>query len=231
MLADAKVERLLHGTTVATNMLLERKGARTVLVSTAGFDDVIEIGRQDRPALYDSMVDRPSPLAPRDLRLGVTGRVDAAGAELEPLGNLDGLLEQVIESRPEAVAVSLLFAYASPAHERAVADALARVLEGVPVSLSSEVAPEFREFERTSTTLLNAYLEPGTGRYLTNLRKRIDRGRPCSGGAGHAFFRWPDGCGGRRPPACCGSAFGTRRRSGGFCRIGPGPGLRPDRLV
>jgi N-methylhydantoinase A len=175
MLGDAKVERLLHGTTVATNTLLERKGARTVLVSTSGFDDVIEIGRQDRPALYDSTADRPVPLASRDLRLGVTGRVDALGAELEPLGELDRLLEQVIQCRPEAVAISLLYAYAAPAHERAVADALAEVLDGVPVSLSSEVAPEFREFERTSTTLLNAYLEPGTGRYLRNLRKRIAR--------------------------------------------------------
>ena len=173
MLGDATVERLLHGTTVATNTLLERKGARTVLVSTSGFDDVIEIGRQDRPTLYDSMADRPAPLAPRDLRVGIAGRADARGRELEPLGDLDRLVGQVGRLSPEAVAISLLYAYAAPAHERAVADALAEVLDGVPLSLSSEVAPEFREFERTSTTLLNAYLEPGTGRYLRNLRKRI----------------------------------------------------------
>jgi N-methylhydantoinase A len=173
VLGDTTIERLLHGTTMATNTLLERKGARTVLITTAGFPDVIEIGRQDRPALYDSDVDRSEPLASRDLRLEVNGRVDAMGTELEPLGDLPGLADRALQSRPEAVAISLLYAYAAPANERAVADALAEVLEGVPVSISSEVAPEFREFERTSTTLLNAYLGPGTGRYLRNLRQRI----------------------------------------------------------
>lgn len=175
MLGKARVEQLLHGTTVATNMLLERKGARTVLVSTSGFEDVIEIGRQDRPALYDSMADRPPPLASRGLRVGIAGRADARGRELEALGDLDRMVGQVDRLSPEAVAVSLLYAHAAPVHERAVADALAAALDGVPISLSSEVAPEFREFERTSTTLLNAYLEPGTGRYLRNLRERIAR--------------------------------------------------------
>jgi N-methylhydantoinase A len=173
LLEGNTVGPLLHGTTVATNALLERKGARTALVTTAGFLDVVEIGRQDRPALYDSMVDRPPALASRDLRFGVVGRLDAAGHEVEPLGDLQQLADLVREGRPEAVAVSLLYAFAAPTHERAVATALAAVLDGVPISISSDVGAEFREFERTSTTLLNAYLEPGTGTYLRNLEKRV----------------------------------------------------------
>ncbi len=173
ILGGTSIDRLLHGTTVATNTLLEGSGARTALVTTAGFVDVVEIGRQDRPALYDSMADRAAPLAPRSLRFGAEGRIGASGAELHPLQNLGRLVQQVKESRPEAVAISLLYSYADPAHEHVVAAALAEVLDGVPISISSEVAPEFREFERTSTTLLNAYLEPGTGRYLRNLRERI----------------------------------------------------------
>ncbi|MDR9451426.1 MAG: hydantoinase/oxoprolinase family protein, partial [Acidimicrobiia bacterium] len=177
LLEGRAVGHLLHGTTVATNALLERKGARTALVSSAGFVDVAEIGRQDRPALYDPMVDRPTPLATRECRFGVAGRLDAAGRETEQLGDLDQLAEDVRRSKPEAVAVSLLYAFASSAHERAVAAALAAVLDGIPISISSEVGAEFREFERTSTTLLNAYLEPGTGRYLRNLKKRVIEAR------------------------------------------------------
>ena len=152
VLGDSATGTLLHGTTVATNALLEGKGARTALVTTAGFADVIEIGRQDRPTLYDAMADRSPPLASRDLRFTVPGRIDATGVESEPLEHLPRLAEVVRRSRPEAVAVSLLYAYASPAHEQAVAAALDAVLAGVPISISSEVAGEFREFERTSTT-------------------------------------------------------------------------------
>jgi len=175
VLDNTAISRLLHGTTVATNALLERKGARTALVTTAGFVDVIEIGRQDRPALYDPMADRPVPLASRELRFGVGGRVDAAGVENERPEDLHRLVDRVAQSRPESVAISLLYAYAAPAQERAVAASLADALGDIPISLSSEVAPEFREFERTSTTVLNAYLEPGTGRYLRALRERITK--------------------------------------------------------
>ena len=173
LLEGETVGHLLHGTTVATNMLLERKGARTALVATDGFVDVIEIGRQDRPALYDSMVDKPTPLAPRELRFGVAGRLDASGRQIEPLENLERLVKRIRRSRPEAVAVSLLYAFAASTHERSVADAIAKALKGIPISISSEVGAEFREFERTSTTLLNAYLEPGTGRYLRSLNERV----------------------------------------------------------
>jgi N-methylhydantoinase A/oxoprolinase/acetone carboxylase beta subunit len=132
------------------------------LVTTAGFADVIEIARQDRPSLYDIWADRPEPLVPRHLRLEVTGRLDAAGAEIEPLGAVPDIPPGV-----EAVAVSLLHADLDPAHERRVAAALQG--SGVDVSCSSDVSPEFREYERTVTTVLNAYLRPRCRGYLRDL--------------------------------------------------------------
>jgi N-methylhydantoinase A len=143
-------ELLLHGTTVATNALLERRGARTALITTDGFTDVIEIGRQDRPSLYDSFADRPDPLVPRERR--VVRPEDLSGAE--------------------AVAVSLLWSFRSPEDEMAILDRVAAVHPDLPVSVSSRVAPEFREYERTSTTVLNAYLSPLVGTYLRNLREK-----------------------------------------------------------
>lgn len=155
----ARPELLAHGTTVATNALLERRGARVALVTTQGFTDVIEIARQDRPALYDIWADRPEPLVPREFRLEVGGRLDATGTELEPLGDLPELPAQV-----EAVAVCLLHADLNADHEQAVGAALRA--RGVDVSLSSEVSPEFREYERTVTTVVNAYLRPACRGYL-----------------------------------------------------------------
>jgi N-methylhydantoinase A len=164
---------LLHGTTAATNALLERSGARTVLVTDAGFEDLIEIGRQDRPSLYDTSVTRPPPLAERPARLGLTGRLDRRG---EPLGESDAgeMASRVAALNPEAVAVCLLYSFLNAGREAAVAEALARRLPEVPVCLSSLVAPEFREFERASTTLLNAYLLPAVGGYLEGLRRRAE---------------------------------------------------------
>jgi N-methylhydantoinase A len=172
-LAGRTADMLLHGTTVATNALLERKGARTALVTTSGFVDVVEIGRQDRPSLYDTMTDRAAPLADRSMRVGVAGRMDHTGVETLELEGLDRLLEDLRRMDPESVAVSLLYSFVSSHHEEAVGAALASAMGGVPVSLSSQVAAEFREYERTSTTLLNAYLQPGTGRYLRNLMERV----------------------------------------------------------
>ncbi|MDQ3980704.1 MAG: hydantoinase/oxoprolinase family protein, partial [Actinomycetota bacterium] len=157
-------DSLAHGTTVATNALLERRGARVALVTNAGFADVIEIGRQDRPSLYDIWADRPEPLVPRHLRLEVAGRLDAAGEELEAV-DLEGLPD--VPDEVEAVAVSLLHADLNPAHEQAVADALAR--RGLDVTCSHEVSPEFREYERTVTTVVNAYLRPRCRRYLRSV--------------------------------------------------------------
>jgi len=156
---------LAHGTTVATNALLERRGARVALVTTAGFADVIEIARQDRPALYDITVDRPVPLVPRALRLEVGGRLDATGAEVEPL---DPRAVPEIPADVDSVAVCLLHADLGAHHERVVAAALAdRGFDDV--SCSSEVSPEFREYERTVTTVVNAYLRPRCRRYLQAL--------------------------------------------------------------
>lgn len=155
-LVDGGLERLLHGTTIATNALLERKGARTGLITSAGFADVIEIGRQNRPSLYDPMVDRPHPLVARADRVGIgtPGELD-----LDRLAGCD------------AIAVCLLSSYADPTSEYAVRERLATL--GLPVSLSVDVAPEFREYERTSTTVLNAYLTPVVARYLRNLVARV----------------------------------------------------------
>src|SRR5919202_4304196 len=161
---DDRPDSLAHGTTVATNALLERRGARVALVTNAGFADVIEIGRQDRPSLYDIWADRPEPLVPRHLRLEVDGRLDASGAELEPVDT--SALPEVPEE-VEAVAVCLLHADLNPDHEHAVADALPQ--RGLDVTCSHEVSPEFREYERTVTTVVNAYLRPRCRSYLRSV--------------------------------------------------------------
>jgi N-methylhydantoinase A len=163
--AGARDCELRHGTTVPTNALLERRGARTALVTNAGFADILEIGRQRRPDLYDASVDRPEPLVPRERRFEVGGRIGPDGTELVPLdlGDLEARLDA---SAPEAVAISLLHAYANPQHEEAVA---ARLAAKYLVVRSSEVAGEFREFERTSTAVMNAWLGPGTARYFERL--------------------------------------------------------------
>jgi N-methylhydantoinase A/oxoprolinase/acetone carboxylase beta subunit len=159
---------LCHGTTVATNALLQRRGAVVALVTNAGFADVIEIARQDRPSLYDQWADRPEPLVPRHLRLEVGGRLDAGGTELEPLpADVPDVPDGV-----EAVAVCLLHADLDGTHERAVAEGL-RAL-GHDVTCSSDVSPEFREYERTVTTVLNAYLRPLCRDYLRRLDDLAD---------------------------------------------------------
>ena len=163
--------RLLHGTTVATNALLERKGARTVLVTDSGFEDLIEIGRQDRPSLYDPSVTRPEPIVPRGRRVGVPGRRHRDGRRRERF-DAAPVAARVAALDPAAVAVCLLYAYADDSDERALVEAISALLPGVVASRSSEVAAEFREYERASTTVLNAYLGPVTSRYLRSLQER-----------------------------------------------------------
>ena len=155
---------LSHGTTVATNAVLERKGAQVALVTNNGFLDIIEIGRQNRPSLYDPFADRPEPLVPRHLRYGVKGRMDFNGSELEPL-DLSSLGE--IDKDAEAAAVCLLHSDINPSHEKEVAARLTS--QGMDVSCSCDVAPEFREYERTSTVVMNAYLRPIMRGYLDRL--------------------------------------------------------------
>jgi len=165
---------LLHGTTVGTNTLLQRKGARVALVTTAGFEDAIEIGRQARPKLYDFFFDRVEPLVPANLRFGINERTASDGEILHAASprDLDTLAGNVQKKNPEAIAISLLFSFANPKTEDAVAAALKDI--GVPVSISHQILPEFREYERTSTVVVNAYLQPVMQKYLENLVRQND---------------------------------------------------------
>ncbi len=162
-----------HGTTVGTNTMLERKGARVAFVTTAGFEDTIAIGRQTRATLYDWFAPVPQPLVPRELRFGVPERVSAEGEMLRAPSEeeLASLVEQVRASGAEAVAISLLFSFARPETELRVEAALSCL--GIPVSTSHSILPEFREYERASTTVVNAYLAPRMQSYLTHLEERV----------------------------------------------------------
>src|SRR3989475_4027890 len=166
---------LLHGTTVGTNTLLQRKGARVALLATAGFEDAIEIGRQARPRLYDLFFDRVQPLVRRDLRFGVHEPTSRDGEILEAPSRdeLASLANQLRKKSVEAVAVSLLFSFANSKNEIAVTTALEAL--AVPLSVSHHILPEFREYERTSTVVVNAYLQPVMQHYLENLDQRVRR--------------------------------------------------------
>ncbi len=168
---------LLHGTTVGTNTLLERKGARVALVTTAGFEDAIEIGRQARPKLYDFFFDRIEPLVLSDLRFSVNERTASDGEILiSPTPKeLRALAAQLSAARPQSIAISLLFSFANAKNEVAVAEALKPL--GLPLSISHEILPEFREYERTSTVVINAYLQPVMQPYLENLQARAAASR------------------------------------------------------
>ena len=171
-----RVAAFAHGSTVATNALLERRGARTALVTTAGFRDVIEIGRQQRPSLYDLTMDRPPALVPRELRFVVRERMGPRG-EVVPLDreSLEAAVAAVAAAGVEAVAVCLLFSFLHPEHERRVASVVRSALPGVIVSRSSEVLPEVREYERFSTTVADAYLTPRLAAYLERLAGEVRR--------------------------------------------------------
>ncbi len=168
---------LLHGTTIGTNALIERKGARIALITTAGFEDAIEIGRQARPKLYDFLADRPAPLVSSDMRFGAQERISAEGVVLEPLTGEESkqVVDRVRAVSPQAIAISLLFSFVNPAHERKLALACAPL--GVPLSVSHQLLPEFREYERTSTVVMNAYLQPMMAQYLERLERRLDKSR------------------------------------------------------
>jgi N-methylhydantoinase A len=167
------VDAFSHGTTVATNALLERKGARTALVTTEGFRDVLEIGRQNRPSLYDLTLDRPPALVARDLRFTVAERMGPEGEQqcLDD-GSVQAAVESLRAAGVESVAVCLLFSYLHPEHERRVGEAVRGALPDAHVSLSCDVLPEFREYERCSTTAADAYLGPVLGLYLGRLVER-----------------------------------------------------------
>lgn len=183
-----------HGTTIGTNSLLERRGARVALVTTAGFEDLIEIGRQNRPRLYDFDVRREAPLIPRALRWGLRERTAASGTILEQPSSVElGRLRRELErARAESVAVCFLFSFANPSNERQVARALRDL--GIPISVSHEILPEFREYERLSTVAINAYLVPKMSVYLGDLRRMVGkRGRVSHGRGGRVYVMQSSG--------------------------------------
>ncbi|MSQ05696.1 MAG: hydantoinase/oxoprolinase family protein [Dehalococcoidia bacterium] len=168
----------VHGSTVATNALLEGKGGRTALVTTKGFEDVLEIGRQNRAELYNLNLERPPPLAPRELRFGLPERVDYTGAILEDLTPqaVEALASLVQQANVDGVAVSFLFSFLNPLHEEMVRSALEKLPRRPFISISSRVLPEFREYERTSTVVVNSYVGPLMARYLGRLEQSLGHG-------------------------------------------------------
>ena len=160
---------IVHGSTVATNALLERRGARIALVTTKGFEDVLEIGRQTRSSLYDFFVERPAPLVPTERRFGISERTLHTGeiqTEIEP-ADLNTLASELAALELDAIAICFLFAYVNPQNEQIVAEHLAQL--GIPISCSHEVLPEYREYARFSTTVANAYIRPTLERHLSTL--------------------------------------------------------------
>jgi N-methylhydantoinase A len=173
--APAAVRLVLHGTTLATNALIERRGAVTALLTTQGHRDAVEMAFENRFEQYDLAIDRPAPLVPRALRLPVPERLDGRGDVLLPLdlAAVEQLIPMLQARRVESVAVGFLHAYANPLHEQRVGELLREALPDVAVSLSSAVCPEIREYERLSTTCANAYVKPLMGRYLASLERQL----------------------------------------------------------
>ncbi|HXF04840.1 MAG TPA: hydantoinase/oxoprolinase family protein [Blastocatellia bacterium] len=171
---DTDVE-IVHGTTVGTNAVLERKGARTALLTTAGFEDVIEIGRQNRPGLYWLKASKPRPLVPRELRFGIRERVTSSGDVLVPVdeSQLEMVADRLVALGVESIAVCYLFSFLRPEHEAQTAVRLQRL--GLPISVSHRILPEYREYERTSTTVINAYLAPLMATYLRRMAEGLER--------------------------------------------------------
>lgn len=173
------LRQAVHGTTLVANTIIERKGARTGLIATRGFRDALETGREIRYDMYDLFIERPEPLIPRFLRLEIDERIAADGRLLRPL-NLDGIgqILKLFESEGiEAVAVSLLHAFRNTTHERAVGARIQEIAPRIHLSLSTDVCPEIREYDRTSTTVANAYVQPIVARYLNRLEEGMrDRG-------------------------------------------------------
>lgn len=175
-MAVPETAAIVHGSTVATNALLERRGARTALITTAGFGDVLAISRQNRPDIYALVPQKPPPLVPRQWRFEVEERVTAAGDVLIPLdkASLEAILLRLAEEKIESAAVCLLYSFLYPDHERQIGAAIRQIFgEELPVSLSCDILPEYREYERTSTTVINAYVAPLMGRYLTRLAAEV----------------------------------------------------------
>ncbi len=180
ILAEAKVnaseiEVFIHGTTLATNAIIERKGARTALIATDGFRDTLDIAYESRYDQYDVFIDKPPSLVGRQLRFTVPERVDATGKVLKPLDEaaVTAVATQLKAHNIESVAVALMHSYVNPAHERRIGEIIAAALPGLSITLSADVCPEIREYERTSTTCANAYVQPLMAGYLARLKSQL----------------------------------------------------------
>ena len=174
-LTPGDVGVLVHGTTLATNALIERKGAKTALLTTAGFRDVLEMGYEKRYEHYDLQLELPAPLVPRGLRFPVEERMTAQGKVRTPLGSIAEIISKLKTEHVQSVAVGFLHSYVNDAHERRAGELLARALPGVSVTLSSAVCPEIREYERFSTACANAYVQPLMASYLERLAAEMKR--------------------------------------------------------
>jgi N-methylhydantoinase A len=174
-LTPEQVQGIVHGTTLVTNAIIERKGAQTALITTRGFRDAVEIGREHRYDLYDIFLEMPKPLVPRRLRLEIDERVLADGSEIAPVDpeQVRAIAEMLVEEGIGAVAIALIHAWRNPAHEREVEALLAEYAPDLIVSTSSDVVPEIREYERASTTIANAYVRPVVARYLAHLHESL----------------------------------------------------------
>jgi N-methylhydantoinase A len=190
-IAPADIGLIIHGTTLATNAIIERKGARTALITTEGFRDVLAMGNESRYDQYDLNIVLPEPLVPRYLRLPVPERLDNSGAVLRPLDEaaVVALIPLLLQENVESIAVGLLHAFVNPAHERRIAAILREGMPDIPVSLSSEVSPEMREWERFSTTVANAYVQPMMARYL----RRLEADLHAAGAAAPLFLMMSGG--------------------------------------
>ena len=173
--SNSKRFQLVHSSTVATNALLERKGAKVGLITTGGFRDLLEIGRQHRPSLYDLQVEKPTSMVSRKHCWEIPERIASDGRILRKIkpAELENLLDQIGRSDVENVAVSLLFSFLNPRHEKQIARKAEQ--RGIAVTLSSQICPEFREFERTSTTVVNAYVSPKMKSYLKKLENGVKK--------------------------------------------------------
>ena len=176
-LLPRQISEVVHGTTVATNTILERKGALTGLITTKGFRDVLEIGRLRYPRLYDLTWEKPLPLASRRLRREVKERIGANGEIVQPLVVEEAreMIRWMLAQNIDSLAVCLINAYINPTHERQLGELIREIAPDLPVSLSCDVLPEIKEYERTSTTVINAYLQPVVSRYLHSLSDRLNQ--------------------------------------------------------
>ena len=169
--APGSFDAVVHGTTVATNAIVEETGARTALITTAGFRDVLELRRIRIPQLYNLLYEKPAPLVPRRVRFEVEERMDHRGEIVRALSedSIDAAVRRARDAEVQALAICLLHSYANPVHEQRVASRARQALPGVFVTCSADILPEIREYERTSTTVINAYVGPIVERYLRSL--------------------------------------------------------------